>query len=110
VAGAVPNLTVRQGDTVTKVLTVADAGQPTDLTTAAVTFHLRLPNSTTDSLAQSLTLTNAPGGVATLTLTAAQTAALPALRTLRYEVECVDAIGNVTTPVAGLCYIGEDSG
>jgi len=110
VAGAVPNLTVRQGDTVTKFLTVADAGQPTDLTNAAVTFHLRLPNSTTDSLAQSLTLTNAPGGVATLTLTAAQTAALPALRTLRYEVECVDAIGNVTTPVAGLCYIGEDSG
>ncbi len=107
------NLTVKQGDTFTKVLTVTDEdGVAVNLTGATLTFHLRAPWATTDAItpAPTLALTTPLSGIATLTLTAAQTAALTARATYTYEIEILDALANVTTPVDGLCYVGADLG
>jgi hypothetical protein len=107
------NLTCKQGDTFTKVLTVTDDnGLAIDLTGATLTFHLRAPWATTDAItpAPTLALTTPAQGIATLTLTAAQTAALTARASMTYEIELVDALGNITTPVEGLCYVGADLG
>jgi hypothetical protein len=107
------NLTVKQGDTYTKVLTVTDDdGVAINLTGSTLTFHLRAQGSATDAItpAPTLTLTTPLSGIATLTLTAAQTAALTARATMLYEIECVDALSNVTTPVEGLVYVSGDRG
>lgn len=107
------NLTVRQGDTFTKVLTVtAENGVAINLTGSSLTFHLRAQNSTTDAItpAPTLALTTPLSGIATLTLTAAQTAALTERKTYLYEIEVSDALSNITTPVEGLCYVETDLG
>jgi hypothetical protein len=107
------NLTCKQGDTFTKVLTVTDGdGTAINLTGATLTFHLRAQGATTDAItpAPTLTLTTPLQGIATLTLTAAQTAALTARATMTYEVEILDALTNVTTSVEGLLYVSEDRG
>lgn len=110
------NISIKQGDTFTRMLTVTDEdGDPIDLTGATLTFHLRALGSAADAAdaidpAPTLTLTTPLAGIATLTLTAAQTAALTPRATYLYEVECVDALLNVTTPVDGLCYCAEDRG
>lgn len=105
------NFSVKQGDTTTKVLTVTDDnGVVVNLTGATLTAHLRLPNVATDALSQALVLTTPAAGIATLTLTSAQTAALAALRSYTIEVELVDALGNITTPIDGLVYVGSDLG
>lgn len=105
------NLSIKSGDTFTETLTVTDdAGAAIDITGAALTFHLRAQGAVADTLSQALVLTTPLAGLATLTLSAAQTAGLTARTTYRYEVECVDATSAVTTPVQGLCYVGEDFG
>lgn len=106
-------ITLHQGDTYTNILTVTDAaGAPIDLTGATLTFHLRARGGTAGAIdpAPTLALTTPAAGVATLTLTAAETATLTAAGRYRYEVELVDAFGNVTTPVEGLLYVEADIG
>jgi hypothetical protein len=105
------NLTVKQGDTYTKVLTVTDDdGMAINLTGSTLTFHLRAQGAIVDALSQALTLTTPLSGIATLTLTAAQTAALTARATMVYEIEISDALSNITTPVEGLVYVSGDRG
>lgn len=107
------NLSIHQGDTYTSVLTITDAaGAPIDLTGATLTFHLRARGGDADALdpAPTLALTTPADGIATLTLAAAETATLVGGGRYRYEVELVDAFGNVTTPVEGLIYVEEDFG
>lgn len=107
------NITIRQGDDVSRVLTITDdAGAALDITGATLTFHLRAPGATTDAItpAPPLTLTTPASGIATLVLTDTQTAALSAGVVYGYEVELVDGTGLVSTPVYGLCYVQEDGG
>jgi hypothetical protein len=107
------NLSIGQGDTITRPLTVTDDDDvPVNLTGATVRFNLRRAHATALAItpAPTLDLTAPAAGGCTLTLTAAQTAALAAGGRYVYEVEITDASGNVTTPVAGLCYVAEDVG
>lgn len=107
------HLGCKQGDTYVNALTVTDdAGAVINLTGATLTCHIRAYGATTDAItpAPTLALTNPTAGIATLTLTATQTATLAAARVLRYEIEILDASGNITTPVEGLMYVGEDLG
>ncbi len=103
-------LTIKAGDTYTQVLTVTDDNGAVDLTGATLTMHLKAPGAASPALSVALALTTPLAGVATLTLSAAQTGALTPRATYAYEVECVDARANVTTPVEGLAYIAEDIG
>lgn len=106
------NITVRQGDDVSRPLTVTADGVALDITGATLTFHLRAPGATTDAItpAPTLTLTTPASGIATLVLTDTQTAALSGGVVYRYEIELVDGTGLISTPVHGLCYVEEDGG
>lgn len=105
------SLSIKAGDTVAKPLTVTDdAGAAINLTGATLTLHVRVPGGTVDVLSQALALTTPLSGIATLNLTAAQTAALTPLSSYRYEVECVDAGGAVTTPIEGILFVRQDFG
>jgi hypothetical protein len=109
----ISHISVKQGDTYISPLTITDDdGAIINLTGATLTFHVRAYGATTDAItpAPTLALTAPTQGIATLTLTAAQTATLAAARTYRYEVEVVDSLSNITTPVQGLCYAQEDLG
>lgn len=104
-------LTIKAGDDFILPLTVTDDdGDAVNLTGATLTFHLRAPGATTDALTATLTLTTPLAGLATLALTDTQTAMLTAGTTYRYEVECVDVAGLISTPVEGLALVTEDFG
>lgn len=106
-------LTIKQGDDFSKTLTITDAdGAAIDITGATLTFHLRAPGADEDAVdpAPTLALTTPGSGVATLTLTDTQTAALTAGVTYRYECELVDGTGLVSTPVEGLALVLGDVG
>lgn len=105
------SLLIKSGDTFVKTLTVTDdAGAVINLTGATLTLHVRAPNGAVDILSQVLALTTPAAGLATLTLSAAQTASLTALTAFRYEVEAIDAAGAVTTPVEGILFVRADRG
>lgn len=104
-------LSIRNGDTYVRPLTITDTdGNVIDLTGATVTFHLRAPGATSTALSVALALTTPASGLATLTLTAAQTAALTPRLSYAYEVELSDVLSNISTPVEGTAYILEDIG
>jgi hypothetical protein len=103
------DISIRQGDTYSRPLTITEGGVAVNITGAALTFALRAYMGSV-VLTSALALTTPAAGIATLTLSAAQTAALTAQRVYRYEVECVDASSNVTTPVEGLACVTEDVG
>lgn len=105
------DLTPKQGDTFRATLTVTDeTGAVVDLTGATLTLHVRLPGASTDILTIALSLLVAAEGTATITLTPVQTAALtPYIRHV-YEVEMVDTLNNVWTPVEGNLYVKPDRG
>lgn len=104
------DISIHQGDTYTKVLTVTDdAGDPLNLTGASLTFALKAFMGSV-VLTSNLALTTPASGIATLELSAAQTAALTAERVYRYEVEVVDATSKVTTPIEGLACVAGDIG
>lgn len=108
------NVTIKQGDDVSIPLTVtaADGTTPVNLTGATLTFHLRRLGGTTDAIspAPTLTLTTPLQGIATLALTAAQTAALTGDLVYSYEIEMTDGTGKISTPVEGFCLVGADRG
>lgn len=102
---------VKQGDDYSTVLTVTtQAGAVVNLTGATLTFHLREFGQTTDALTVVLTPLVAASGTATLALTDAQTAALSPSKAYSYEVELVDSLGLISTPVEGRVYVRPDRG
>lgn len=104
------DISIKQGDTYTRVLTVTDAsGTAINITGASLTFALKQYMGSV-VLTSSLALTTPASGIATLELSAAQTAALTAERIYRYEVEVVDAQSKITTPVEGLAVVTGDIG
>lgn len=106
------NYTVKQGDTFTRTLTITDAaGVAVNITGATLRLHIRAKGSTTDAItAPTLTLTTPASGIATLTISATDTATLSAATTYLYEIEMVDSGGAITTPLDGLLYAQEDRG
>lgn len=106
-------LTIKAGDDFSRTLTVTDdAGAAVDITGCTLTFHLRAPGATTDAItpAPTLALTTPASGIATLTLTDAQTATLTALTTYTYEISMLDGTGLISTPVEGLAFVASDLG
>lgn len=104
------HLRVKQGDDYSAVLTVTDDGVVANITGATLTFHLRTLGATTDTLSVALTLLVPASGTATLALTDLQTAALSPLTAYQFEVEMVDALGNISTPAFGRVFVKADAG
>lgn len=106
------NFSIRQGDTATRVLTVLDTDDvAVNITGATLRLHIRAKGSTTDAItAPTLSLTTPASGIATLTISATDTATLSAATTYLYEIEMVDSGGAITTPLDGLLYVQEDRG
>lgn len=104
------HLRVKQGDHFSAPLTVTDDGVVANITGATLTFHLRTFGATTDTLSVVLTPLVPASGTATLALTALQTAALSPSTAYQYEVEMVDALGNISTPVFGRVFVKADAG
>lgn len=105
-------LTIRQGDDVSRQITITEDGAAVNLTGCTLTFHLRAPGAVVDAItpAPTLALTTPLSGIATLTLTDTQTAALTGAAVYAYEIELVDGTGLISTPVNGLCYVEADGG
>lgn len=105
-------LTIKQGDDFSRTLTITEDGAAVDITGCTLTFHLRAPGATTDAIdpAPTLALTTPASGLATLTLTDAQTATLTALTSYTYEIELTDGTGLISTPVEGLAFVAGDLG
>jgi hypothetical protein len=106
-------ITIRQGDDVSRTLTITDdAGDAINITGCTLTFNLRLPGAAALAItpAPTLALTDAANGVATLVLTDTQTAALTARKTYTYEISVSDATGLISSPVEGLLYVGAQVG
>jgi Ca2+-binding RTX toxin-like protein len=108
------NITIKQGDDISRRLTITDsAGAAVDLTGATLTFHLRRLGGTADAIAGPPTLTVEPpatAGIATLALTKAQTEALLGDTVYQYEIEAADASGKVSTLVEGYVLVEVDRG
>jgi hypothetical protein len=106
------NITIKQGDDISRRLTITDsAGAAVDLTGATLTFHLRRLGGAADVLGAALTVESpATAGIATLVLTKVETAALTGDLVYQYEIEATDASGKVSTPVEGYCLIEADRG
>jgi hypothetical protein len=108
----VANITIKQGDDISRRLTITDsAGAAVDLTGATLTFHLRRLGGTADVLGAALTVESpVTAGVATLVLTRAQTEVLLGDTVYQYEIEASDASGKVSTPVEGYVLVEADRG
>ncbi len=105
------DLTIKQGDTFRQTLTVTNRdGTPTNLTGVSLTAHFRMPGAAADLLTVALTIIDAVAGLAQLALTSTQTAALAAWVLLTYEVELVDTVGDIWTPVEGRVLVMPDLG
>lgn len=106
------NYTVKQGDTFTRTVTITDANDvAVNITGATLRLHIRAKGSTTDAItAPTLSLTTPASGIATMTISATDTATLSAATTYLYEVEMVDSGGAITTPLDGLLYVQADLG
>lgn len=106
------NYTVKQCDTFTRTVTITDAdGVAVNITGATLRLHIRAKGSTTDAItAPTLTLTTPASGIATMIISASDTATLSAATTYLYEIEMVDSGGAITTPLDGLLYVQEDRG
>ncbi len=110
---SIANLTCHQGDTFTRTVTITDsAGAPVNITGAALTLHVRALGGTVDVItpAPTLTLTTPLSGIATMVVSATETASLTAQKTYSFEVEMVEAGGAITTALMGLLYCEEDLG
>ncbi len=106
------NYTVKQGDTFTRTVTITDASDvAVNITGATLRLHIRAKGSTTDAItAPTLTLTTPASGIATMVISASDTATLSAATTYLYEIEMVDSGGAITTPLDGLLYVQADLG
>jgi len=106
------NFTAKQGDTLTRTVTITDAdGVAVNITGATLTLHIRAKGSTSDAItAPTLSLTTPASGIATMTISATDTALLSAATTYLFEIEMVDSGGAITTPLDGLLYVQEDRG
>ena len=102
------DISIKSGDTYTRVLTVTDSsGAAINITGASLTFALKQYMGSV-VLTSSLALTTPASGIATLELSAAQTAALTAERIYRYGVQVTDTQSKVTTPIEGLAVVTAD--
>lgn len=105
------DITVKQGDTFFHTLTVTNSdGTPANLTGAMVNMYLSYTGATPPLTTFPLVILDAEAGTATLTISAADTAALVAGRTYRYEVEVIDTLSQVLTPVEGRLFVLQDRG
>lgn len=103
------DLEVKQGDTCVRVLTVTRDDTAVDLTDATLTLHVRTGGGVV--VLDVLLTSAAPAtGMATLRLTSVQTAALDPATRYVYEVELVDAAGDVSTLVEGRVFVARDRG
>jgi hypothetical protein len=103
-------LEVKQGDTLRQSLAVTLDGAAVDLTGATLTFTVWNVTSAASALTSTLTITSAAGGLARLSLTPANTASLAVATLYEYEVEQLDATGDVWTPVSGRLIVKPDRG
>lgn len=103
-------LLVKQGDTFTDPLAVADDGGVVNLTGCTLTFHLRQRGGSADIEAIAMELVEPAQGLARLVIPKAKTAELDPGTVYEYEVELTDAQGGVTTPVQGPLFVLADMG
>ena len=99
-------ITVEQGATWTRTITVTDDGSARNLTGYDIRMHVRAGYGSAETLLEleigdGITISDAPNGVFELLLTAAQTAALPAISGARYDLELEDGAGVVTRLLEG---------
>jgi hypothetical protein len=109
-------LSMTRGDTATFTLTLTDAaGGPLDLTDLDITFTAKRSTYDADAdavlrktVGSGITVADDPAtGVATLTITAADTADLSQSKSLPWDVEVVDG-EDVRTPLSGRLVISRD--
>lgn len=116
------NLTAIKGDTWTRSATVLDAdGEPFDFTGATVWWTLKRPNDkrnddtnallkfywVDDGASSGIAISDPESGVMVVTLTPAQTDALEE-GTYKYDVQVLDADGNLETPDIGTFAVSRD--
>lgn len=101
------NVTVEQGATWIRTITVKDDGVGRDLTGYSIRMQVRQRPESNEvflSLAtggNGITITDAENGIFQLSLTATQTAALTAVGGYYYDLELEDASGHVTRLLEG---------
>ena len=101
------DIIVEQGATWSRTMTVADDGAPRDLNGYTIRMQARPRHSSEQVIValttgDGITISDPPNGVFELLLTAAQTAALPAISGARYDLELVDGDGVVTRLLEGV--------
>lgn len=109
------DFSITRGDTHVQSWALVDSsGVAVDITGGK--FYCTLKNAVADadpgvlqltSPSSGITIDNAAGGLATLTITAAQTAAL-AIQTYEYDVQYKDSAGTITTLARGKMTVTSD--
>lgn len=101
---AVANLLIDQGATFTSDITVKDInGNIFDLTNYTVRAQLALGYSSTRTRQSFLvSVTNPTSGIISISLTAAQTAALDSTQRYVYDVETISATNAITRVIEGI--------
>jgi len=111
------NLVAKRGDDEEYAITVTgSAGEPFDLTDCELQFTAKRRLTDPDEEAvivktsgDGIEVTNPTGGLATMTLTSADTAGLPAHRTgLYYDIQVTDSDGLISTPIEGRMTVRPD--
>lgn len=110
------NIRATRGDSETYLLTITEDAAPLDLTSAEIWMTVKKRFGDTDDLAvfqkttaDGITITDGVGGLATVQLSPADTAGLPARRVqLLYDVQVKVLDGRVLTPIAGTLTVEPD--
>jgi hypothetical protein len=102
------DLTFKQGDDVSQALIITRDGAALDITGATIVFNVSLRGESVDNVPMSIE--DAAGGEARLTMTAAETAALTPYAGYRYEVEVLDGTGKTLTAAEGRLFVRADGG
>ena len=101
------NITVEQGATFERTITVADDGVARDISGYTIRMQVRKRRSDTDTFLDidttsgEIAITDAANGIFTITLSATTTAALAEVSGYRYDLELEDGSGVVTRLLEG---------
>lgn len=108
-------LTMTRGDSTILDLVVADGGTPVDLTGVSMWWTAKRRHTDTDDQAviaktvgDGIAVTNAPGGLATVTIDPDDTAGLDNSSALWWDLQVKDGAGKVRTLAAGRLVVNAD--